>query len=188
MMFSSDKRYTYADLLSWNDTVRVELIKGVPIPMGTPPVIHQSVIMDLGRQLCNHLLGKPPMALYGIGVCPLASTQALPEDINTLVIPDFVVLFDRTGQNDSEYRGAPPLVMEVLSPSTDRQDRIVKHSLYEQAGVQEYWIVDPVKQMVLVHTLNDGRYGSPIAYTREESVPVGVLEGCEIDLRSVFPE
>ena len=102
MMFSSEKRYTYADLLAWDDTIRVELIKGVPVPMETPPVIHQSVIMDLGRQLCNHLLGKQPMALYGIGVCPLASTRALPEDINTLVIPDFVILFDRTGQNDSE--------------------------------------------------------------------------------------
>jgi len=78
--------------------------------------------------------------------------------------------------------------MEVLSPSTDRQDRVVKYSLYQQAGVQEYWIVDPVKQMVLVHTLNDGRYGSPIAYTKEEPVPVGVLEGCEIDLTTVFPE
>ena len=58
---------------------------------------------------------------------------------------------------------------------------------YRMAGVREYWIVDPAAQVVLVHTLEDGSYHSPAAYNGTASVPVGILDGCNIDLTLVFP-
>lgn len=189
MALPTEKRYTYADLLNWDDDVRAELIEGEPVMLAAPDYDHQVILLELGVQFHAHLRGKRCNVVPApFDVQIFSNVQDQPENIDTVVQPDLSLICDHSKIVKGVYRGAPPLIIEVLSPSNLRHDRIIKHSLYQRAGVQEYWIVDPIKQMVLVHTLNDGRYGSPVAYTREESVPVGVLEGCEIDLRSVFPE
>ena len=76
--------------------------------------------------------------------------------------------------------------MEVLSPSSSASyDTIVKFMLYLNAGVREYWIVDPVTGSVIVNILKDGAYIAK-AYEKTEVVPVSVLEGCSINLADVF--
>ena len=90
--------------------------------------------------------------------------------------------------DDIGCKGAPDIVIEVLSPSTARNDRIVKYRLYERAGVPEYWIVNPETKIVTVHLLEDGRYHSPLAYTEQALVPVSIWEGFNIDLSLVFPK
>ena len=73
--------------------------------------------------------------------------------------------------------GAPDLVAEVLSPSTMKRDKGDKKTAYEQAGVREYWIVDPIKQRVTVHhfDMEDGE-----EYAFGEEIPVGIFEGFSI--------
>lgn len=78
--------------------------------------------------------------------------------------------------------------MESLSPSTQRHDRLTKFNLYQQAGVREYWIVDPVSRSVQVFLLEDGRYSAKDFGTAGETVRVNVLEDCVIDLTQVFAE
>ena len=73
-------------------------------------------------------------------------------------------------------KGAPDLVMEILSPTTQRHDRFTKFNLYQQAGVQEYWIVDPASKSVQVFVLDDGRYVAKDLGTAEDTVKVNVLE------------
>ena len=86
-------------------------------------------------------------------------------------------------------RGAPDLVVEILSDSTRRVDLLKKFDIYQRAGVREYWIVDPEAHTVTVHTLEDGKYRSPaVVYRSDASVPVGVLEGFQVDLKTVFEE
>ena len=86
-------------------------------------------------------------------------------------------------------RGAPDLVIEILSKTTRRLDLLSKYNIYQRAGVREYWIVDPDTQTVTVHTLEDGKYRSPaVVYRSDASVPVGVLEGFQVDLKTVFEE
>ena len=86
-------------------------------------------------------------------------------------------------------KGAPDLVVEILSPSTQRHDRLVKLSLYQRAGVREYWIADPDSQTVQV-MLQDGSGGLQLreVYSRGDIARVNVLEGCFIDLGKVFSE
>lgn len=79
------------------------------------------------------------------------------------------------------------MVVEGLSPSTGRYDRLLKFNLYWQAGVREYWIVDPTDCMVLVHTLKDGAYQTTV-YDENASVRVGILNDCTIDFSMVFSE
>ena len=106
-----------------------------------------------------------------------------------MVQPDLSIVCNKNGQVDGKgIHGAPDLVVEILSPSTKQYDCLVKYKLYQQAGIQEYWIVDPDKKLVLVYTLVEGQYYVPEVYTARDSVPVEVLEDCTVDLTTVFPE
>jgi Uma2 family endonuclease len=77
------------------------------------------------------------------------------------------------------------MVIEILSSSTARYDRLVKFNKYRQAGVWEYWIVDPEEKMVMVYVLKDGEY-TALNYDDTGTAPVAVLPGCEIDLKAIF--
>ena len=84
-------------------------------------------------------------------------------------------------------KGAPDMVIEILSPSTRRHDLSVKYRLDQRAGVREYWIVDPDTKMVQVFRLEDGLYNAPDVYTAG-AVSVGLWEDFSIDLSQVFTE
>ena len=78
------------------------------------------------------------------------------------------------------------MVMEILSPSTQRLDRLVKLGLYQRAGVREYWIVNPEDQTVQVLTLTNGLLLPHEVYDRTGVAKVNVLDGCFIELSKVF--
>jgi len=107
-----------------------------------------------------------------------------------VVQPDILVLCDRRKLDKKGYgmRGAPDMVVEILSPSSTRMDRVIKHKKYQQYGVREYWLVDPLTATVEVHLLNDGQFKKAAQYNAMDSIPVQVLPGCHIDLSEVFAE
>ena len=78
--------------------------------------------------------------------------------------------------------------MEILSPSTQRHDRFVKFSLYQRAGVREYWIIDPDSKTVQSFILEDGHYSVKEFGTAGDKIKVNVLEDCMMDLSQVFSE
>jgi len=86
-------------------------------------------------------------------------------------------------------RGAPDLVVEVLSPATAGKDQTVKLSLYQRAGVREFWVVDPADQTVTIRLLEQsGGYGIPrVCYPKGKPAPA-VLPGLVIDLELVFAD
>ena len=85
-------------------------------------------------------------------------------------------------------KGAPDLIIEILSPSNLRHDRLTKYNLYQRAGVREYWIVDPESKTVQSFVLENGYYGAQDFGDEEDTIQVNVLEDCVIDLSLVFPE
>ena len=109
-----------------------------------------------------------------------------PENVDTLVEPDISVICDPSKLDDIGCKGAPDFIIEILSPSTNRHDKLTKFNLYQRAGVREYWIVDPVSKSVQVFVLEDGRYSAKDFGSAEEKVRVNVLEDCEINLSQVF--
>ena len=103
-----------------------------------------------------------------------------------MVQPDLLAVCDKSRIDRRGVRGAPDLVVEILSDSNRRNDQLVKYRWYQKAGVREYWIVDPVEKIVLIHTLEDGQYSSPNAYGASSTAPVGITEDCTVDLSLVF--
>ena len=177
------KQYTYAEYCTWGDDERWELIDGMPYAMAAPNRVHQEISGQMSRLIGNFLVGKP------------CKVFAAPFDVrlnadtydDTVVQPDIVVICDKAKLDDKGCIGTPDMAIEILSPSTKMRDLILKFRRYLQAGVREYWIVDPDSKTVSVYVLKNGEYAAA-NYGNDETVPVHVLEGCEINLSEVFTE
>ena len=175
-----EKRYTYTDYLSWPDDVRVELIEGVPYALAAPSIRHQGISRELLRQLANFLIGKPCEVYETIGVRLNADAGD-----DSVFEPDISIVCDSAKLSDGRTcKGAPDLVVEILSPSTAGRDCLIKLPKYLEAGVRECWIVDPDNETVFVYTQNGEPY--PVVYDNGGAVPVGVLDGCVVELGDVF--
>lgn len=183
-----ERRYTYADLLAWDDNTRYELYDGQPVALASPSNAHQLICAELLRQLANYLVGKRCKVYPApFDVRLFEEKNDSPEEVSAVVQPDLSVICDSSKTDGHGCKGAPDMVVEVTSPSTARYDRLLKFNLYQRAGVREYWIVDPAARVVSVYTLKDGYYRAA-AYGADSSVRVGILDDCTIDLSTVFPE
>jgi len=178
-----NKRYTYADYITWDDDNRWELIDGVPYLMSAPTRRHQELLSNLFLPIGTFLKGKP----CKVYVAPFDVRLNFDTLDDTVVQPDILVICDHSKLTDAGSNGAPDLVVEILSPSTAKYDRVTKYNKYLESGIREYWIIDPETKTLAVHILKDGNYITK-PYTDQETVPVHVLNGCEINLAEVFVE
>ena len=185
---AKEMRYSFADALAWGENEHIEIIGGEAYMMAPPLRVHQRISGEIFRQIANFLNGKP-CEVYAapFAVRPFEETGDAPEDVDTMLEPDITVVCDPDKLDKYGCRGAPDMVIEILSPSTRRHDLAVKYRLYQRAQVREYWIVDPDTRTVQVFRLDDGLYNAPDVYTAG-AVPVGIWEDFSIDLTPVFAE
>jgi Uma2 family endonuclease len=104
------------------------------------------------------------------------------------VQPDIVFLRagNTPGTEDQGFQGIPDLVIEVLSPGTRRRDRTLKRDAYRDAGVPEYWLVDPDARTVEVHVLESGKYVEHFRGGAGEAVSSSVLPGFTVNVAGLF--
>ena len=189
MPLPQENRYTMAEALTWDEQDRIELIDGYPVMMAPPSRVHQKISGELFGQLRDYLKGKKCEIYHAPFAVRLFERDGeRPEDVDTLVEPDISVVCDPSKLDDIGCKGAPDLVMEILSSSTTRHDKFTKFNLYQRAGVREYWIVDPADKSVQVFVLEDGRYTAKDFGASGDRLRVNILEDCVVDLSQVFPE
>ena len=182
-----DKKYTYADYQVFPDDERWEIIDGVPSMQSAPTWQHQSILLELAAQLRNYLTNKDCRAFISPFDLRLPKVDEDDEHATTVIQPDILVICDKSKLKGTGYYGTPELVIEILSHSTERIDRLTKFWAYEQAGVKEYWIVAPDTKIVSVFNLQDNnRYGRPELYTDADQVVVSIFPDLVIDLGKVF--
>jgi len=180
--------YTYKDYLNWPEDERWELIEGVPYAMTPAPSRkHQEILGELFGELRNYLKDKPCRVYLSPFDVRLANKNEREEEVKTVVQPDITVVCDASKLDDKGCLGTPDLVIEILSPSTAAMDHIKKLALYEKNGVQEYWIVHPIDQILTIYKLGENQeYGRPEIYDREGKVKVELLGDLVLDLSIVF--
>ena len=182
-------RYTFADVLAWDEKERAEIIGGEVFMLATPSTDHQLISGELFAQLHAYLKGKKCKAIQAPFAVRLFEQDGDSLDgVDTVVEPDITVVCDRDKLDSKGCKGAPDMVVEILSPSTQRHDRLTKFNLYQRAGVREYWIVEPETQTVQVYTLESGILQPRAFYGPGDVAKVNVLDGCFVELGKVFME
>jgi Uma2 family endonuclease len=181
---NEENYYTYADYKAWelSEGERFELVEGAAYAMSSPNDVHQAISGELFRQIANYLHGKS------------CKVRSAPYDVrlfyredehdDTVAQPDISVVCDKKKLGPEGCRGAPDLVIEILSPSNTSEEFIRKLNLYLKAGVREYWIVSPKEKIVQVNLLENNTYRS-VLY-KDGVLPVSVLEGFSVTLSEVF--
>ena len=171
----------------------MELIRGKVFKMSPAPrVRHQEVAGNLYGQIWHYLKKKKCkvfIAPFDVRL-PQPNKGTTDEEIITVVQPDVCVVCDRKKIDELGCVGAPDWIIEVLSPSTSSKDLHEKFEVYEEAGVGEYWVVDPRGQTVLVYILGEnGKYkGQLKPYTRMDKLSPITLPELVITLEDVFED
>jgi Uma2 family endonuclease len=175
-------QHTYGEYLHWPDDVRYELIDGVAYLMAppAPDLAHQDIAGEIYHQLRQALKDAPCRAFIAPVDVRLPKANEADDQIDTVLQPDVLVVCDPGKLDRRGVRGAPDLVVEVLSPSTAGHDHVLKRRVYERAGVREYWLVHPFDRIVTIYRLTDAGYGKPDVQELGGTTPVGVLPGVEI--------
>jgi len=177
------QRYTYADYLEWEGPQRYQLFNGEAFQMASPSVTHQALLMGLSSKFDNWLIGKP----CRVFATPL-DVRLFPEEDNsddTVLQPDLLVVCDKDKLGKGSVNGAPDLVVEVVSPSNSHSELFRKFQYYLEAGVREYWVIDPETKMVMVHIYDNEHYLTT-AYKNNSRIPVTILPGLEIPLEDLW--
>lgn len=154
-----EPRFTYREYLQWPEGERWELVDGVAHAMGPAPARrHQVIVGELFRQIANALKGRECQVFVAPFDVRLPKGNEADEEIDTVVQPDIVVVYDGNKLDERGCRGAPDWIIEVVSPSSESRDQILKRDLYQRVGVREYWIVRPEERQVIVYRLEAGAY------------------------------
>jgi Uma2 family endonuclease len=180
-----DPWYTYADYKEWelDEGERYEVIRGVAYCMAAPNAKHQEMLAELVRQFANFLVGKP----CKVYPAPFDVRLFYKEDESddTVVQPDIVVVCDEKKRGTEGCRGAPELAIEILSPSDTAIEMERKFKLYREAGVREYWVLDPEHSGLTVYRFHNGKILTD-TYGSADTVPVATLPRLNILLGQVF--
>lgn len=163
--------YTIRDYYALPDDKRVELIDGVFYDMSAPDFVHQTIGGELYRQISNFIYENKGDCIPLIAPVDIR----LNCDDRTMVQPDMAILCDRKKIMKWGVMGAPDFVAEVLSPSTKRKDGIKKLEKYREAGVKEYWMIDPDRRKLIVYEFEKEIY--PAVYGLNGEVPIGIYGG-----------
>ncbi|MBR0399023.1 MAG: Uma2 family endonuclease [Eubacterium sp.] len=173
--------YTLEDYLALPEDLRVELIDGYFYDMGAPTTWHQAIAGYIHKLFLDFVLTtKGPCYPF---ISPV--DVQLDRDDKTVVQPDVAVVCDRDKYKNGRIFGAPDLVIEVLSPSTRKKDLQLKVHKYGNAGVREYWIVDPKNKAVIQYDLE--HLNLPSIFTFADKVPVLIWDGkCVVDFSELY--
>ena len=165
------------------DGRRHEILDGEHFMTPAPFIRHQRLSGRLHHLLSSYFDHHPAGEV-------LAAPCAVVLSEVDVVEPDLLFISaERAGiATEKEIRGAPDLVVEILSDSSRRTDELIKRKLYERAGVREYWVVDPVLDAVKVYRRDQGSFGRPAELTREagDVLTTPLLPGLALPLVSLF--
>lgn len=167
--------YTLEDYYALPEDKRYELIDGVLYEMTVPTTVHQIIALQMCYQIERFIEEREGNCMTYIAPVDVQ----LDCDDKTMVEPDVIILCDRSKDINRCIYGAPDFVAEVLSKSTRRKDIGVKTYKYSNAGVREYWMIDPKDMKVIVYTFaqNDDAEDTVSIFGFQDKIPVGIYNG-----------
>jgi len=174
------KTCTEDDYYNLPDDVRAELVDGQFYYMSAPSRIHQEILMFLSNKIVNFINSENGSCK----VYPAPFAVKLFKDAKTIVEPDISVICDQNKLTDTGCSGAPEWIIEIISPNNPGNDYVRKLNLYADAGVCEYWIVDPLTKVISVYHLKEQNLRAT-AYTFQDNIQPGLFSGLHINFKEL---
>jgi Uma2 family endonuclease len=107
--------------------------------------------------------------------------------VHTVIQPDLCVICDLDKLDEKGCLGSPDLIIEILSLGNSSKEMKMKKQLYEESGVREYWIVDPIRELLVQYVLEtNDKYGAPQILFDDDTVHATIFEGLSIVLKELF--
>ena len=179
------KTYTYSDYLLWQFSERVELIKGFILKMSPAPSMkHQKVSMNITVEISSYLK-KSSCNLFAAPFDVRLPIKSAKKD-TTVVQPDLCVICDESKLDERGCNGVPDLMIEIISPNNSKHDVDTKFKLYEEAGVLEYWIVEPYDKIVLIYTRVNEKFIGLKPFSLREKIDSPLFPEMKIELDDIF--
>ena len=173
--------YTIDDIYNLPDGQRAELIDGELYMMAAPGMKHQRLVKEFTYLIEDYIRRNN-------GECevfPAPFAVFLNANNDTYLEPDLSVICDKNKLTDKGYQGAPDWIIEIVSPTSKRMDYYIKLFKYRTEGVKEYWIVDPIKQRIMVYNFE---HDTIEEYTFSDKVKAGIYDDLEIDFSGIRTE
>ena len=170
-----DKIYTIEDIEALPEGERAELIDGKIYYMSSPSRIHQRISMSISTDINNYI--KANKGSCEVYAAPFAVYLNNKNNTNYFE-PDIFVVCDQSKLDDKGCHGAPDWVIEIVSQSSATMDYVIKMFKYSDAGVREYWVVDPKERKVVVYKGKEDIR----EYTFDDTIPVGIYDNFSIKI------
>ena len=181
MELAKPKIYKEEDYYSLPENIRAELIDGDLIyNQAAPSRKHRTILTKLLVRISNYIDSKAGFC----HVYPAPFAVKLMEDRNTVVGPDISVICDKDKLTDRGCTGAPDWIIEIVSQGNPRHDYVLKLNLYNEAGVREYWIVDPAKESVWVYYFEESEFKAE-TYSFKDKIKVNIYDDLYVDFKEI---
>lgn len=178
MALAQNRIFTMEDIYNLPEGERAELIDGQIYMMAPPSRRHQEIIGSLYRKIADYI----DMKRWACKVYLAPFAVFLNNNNVNYVEPDISIICDKNKLDDKGCNGAPDWIIEIVSPSSKRMDYYIKLFKYRTAGVREYWIVDPIREMILVYDFENDDYEQ---YSFSEIVKVRIYDDFEINFTTI---
>jgi Uma2 family endonuclease len=184
-----EKKYSYADYLTWQFQEKLELIKGKIFKMSpAPSTTHQRIsrkltgimITAFKKHSCELFVAPFDVRLFD------RKKSKLDQEIYTVVQPDLCIICDENKIDERGAIGAPDLVIEILSPGNSNKEMKYKFDLYEEAGVLEYWIVNPADKTIFIYVLKENEFIGMHPLIEEDNIQSKLFPELDFKLESIF--
>ena len=184
-----NKKYSYADYLTWQFDEMVELIKGKIYAMSPAPSKKHQFILGNIYLILGSLYKKSSckvcIALFDVKL--LNNKLSTPDSqIFSVVQPDIFIVCDETKLQKLACHGAPDLVIEILSPGNSKKEMGIKFDLYEENKVLEYWIVEPLNETVQIYSLQNEKYIGLKPFTVDDKIKSVLFPNLDFDIKEFF--
>ena len=173
--------YTEDDYYAMPEDVRAELIDGQIFYQAAPSRIHQKILNAVNNTIYNYIKAKGGSC----EVYPAPFAVKLRKDRKTIVEPDISVICDPKKLTDKGCTGAPDWIIEIISPGNSSHEYIRKLNLYADAGVREYWIVNPLEQTILVYFFEKEHFQVK-QYTFQDKIEASIYDDLWIDFQEIL--
>jgi Uma2 family endonuclease len=186
--------YSYTDYLTWQLNEAVELIKGkIQLMAPAPNVKHQRLSIYLSSHLFYYVENKACQvfsAPFDVRLYDRTKSLLANKEITTVVQPDICVICDNSKLDEQGCNGAPDWIIEILSKGNSKKEVKIKHALYAESGVKEYWLVFPYEEVISQFVLNGdtGQYQLTNSYAGDDMAVPDLFPDLAIDLSTLFKD